>query len=125
MLLVTHNLIKKNHSLFADCDSLSFLTKNLYNTANYLCRQNFFNSKTTNANTVYYQLKNSHDYLVWPSKVSQEIIRMFLKEWQGYYSAYREYKAFPSKFKALPKIPNYQGSAGDRSNGRYVVSYNN
>ncbi len=42
MLLVEYYLIKKNHSLFAEGDGLSFLTKNLYNAANYLDCQNFF-----------------------------------------------------------------------------------
>jgi len=36
-----------------------------------------------------------------------------------------EYLANPTKFTSPAKIPNYKGSVKDRSNGRYVVSYNN
>ncbi|NEQ76782.1 MAG: hypothetical protein F6K23_29425 [Okeania sp. SIO2C9] len=101
------------------------MTKNIYNAANYLDCQNFFNGQTTDTTTVYYQIKNSHILRVLPRQISQEVLRMVLKVWQSYYSAYREYKAFPSKFKVRPKNLNYQVSAGDRSNGRYVVIYHN
>ncbi|NEP03554.1 MAG: hypothetical protein F6K25_01440 [Okeania sp. SIO2G4] len=84
----------------------------------------FYRSKT-DATTVYYHIKNSYILRVLPRKVSQEVLRMVLKVWQSYYSAYREDKAFPSKFKVRPKNLNYQGNAGDRSNGRYVVIYHN
>jgi hypothetical protein len=50
---------------------------------------------------------------------------MLFKNWQSYYAAHREYLVKPTKFKAPPKIPNYKGSIQDRSNGRYVGSYNN
>jgi putative transposase len=57
--------------------------------------------------------------------VGQEVLRMLFKSWQSYYAAHREYLTNPSKFKSAPKIPNYKGNIKDRSNGRYVVSYNN
>ena len=125
MLLVERHLIKSSHTLYSECDKLSFLTKNLYNAANYIYRQNFFAQKTTDAMAVYHQLKNGVDYQAIPAKVGQEVLRMLFKAWQSYYAAHREYLTNPSKFKSPPKIPNYKGSIKDRSNGRYVVSYNN
>jgi predicted site-specific integrase-resolvase len=125
MLLVERHLIKSNHAFYQECDNLSFLAKNLYNAANYIYRQNFFANQKTDAVAVYHQLKNGTDYKALPAKISQEVLRMLFKNWQSYYAAHREYLADPSKFKAPPKIPNYKGSIKDRSNGRYVVSYNN
>ena len=83
-------------------------------------RQDFFGGKTTDASAIYHFLKNSEDYVALPRKVSQEVLRMLFKAWQSYDAAKREYKLNPKKFKAPPKIPNYKGSVGDRSDGRYV-----
>ncbi len=49
MMLVKRHLIKSGHRYYSECDNLSFLTKNLYNAANYIYRQNFFAQKTTDA----------------------------------------------------------------------------
>ena len=125
MLLVERHLIKSTHPLYSECDHLSFLGKNLYNAANYIYRQNFFAKKTTSAVAVYHQLKNGVDYKAIPAKVGQEVLRMLFRAWQSYYRANAEYLANPTKFKAPPKIPNYKGNIKDRSNGRYVVCYNN
>ena len=125
MLLVERHFIKSTHTLYRECDNLSFLAKNIYNAANYIYRQNFFAKQTTDAVAVYHQLKHGVDYQALPAKISQEVLRMLLRAWQSYYAANREYLANPNKFKAPPKIPNYKGDIKERNNGRYVVSYNN
>jgi len=42
MILVERHIIKQSHQHWLSIDPLSFLSKNLYNAANYICRQYFF-----------------------------------------------------------------------------------
>jgi hypothetical protein len=41
MLVAERHIIKKGHRFWAEIDNLSWQSKNLYNSANYLIRQNF------------------------------------------------------------------------------------
>jgi putative transposase len=75
MLLVERHLIRSGHTLYSECDKLSFLTKNLYNAANYIYRQNFFAQKTTDAIEVYHQLKNGADYQAVPARSRSRSIK--------------------------------------------------
>ncbi|MEG4407473.1 transposase [Microcoleus sp. MON2_D5] len=125
MQLVERHVIKPNHRFYREADRLSWLCKNLYNSANYIYRQNFFASQQTNALAVYHTLKTSPDYKALPAKVAQSTLGLVLKAWTSYYLAVRNYQEDPTKFKAAPKIPHYKGSRErKREDGRYVVVFN-
>ncbi|MEG4234267.1 transposase [Microcoleus sp. Pol11C3] len=125
MELVERHIIKPNHRFYREADRLSLLCKNLYNSANYIYRQNFFASQQTNALAVYHALKTSPDYKALPAKVAQSTLGLVLKAWTSYYLAVRNYQEDPTKFKAIPKIPHYKGSRErKREDGRYVVVFN-
>jgi IS605 OrfB family transposase len=111
--------------LWSECDRLCFLSKNLYNAANYIYRQDFFAGRATDATLVYSILKEGHDYKAIPAKVSQGTLKLVLKAWQSYRAAMKAYKENPEGFAGSPKIPGYKGTRGNRSDGRYVVVYNN
>ena len=125
MQLVERHVIKPNHRFYREADRLSWLCKNLYNSANYIYRQNFFATQQTNAVAVYHALKKSPDYKALPAKVAQSTLGLVLKAWNSYYLAVRNYQEDPTKFKAAPKIPHYKGSRDrKREDGRYVVVFN-
>ncbi|MDV3000206.1 MAG: IS607 family transposase ISTvo1 [Chroococcopsis gigantea SAG 12.99] len=125
MQLVQRHLIKRGHKYWDECDKLCFASKNLYNAANFIYRQNFFAGNATNAIEVYHQLKNRDDYKALPAKVAQGTLRLLLRNWTSYHGARKSYQQNPSSFKAQPRIPNYRGSIDKkREDGRYVVSYN-
>ncbi|MEG4962999.1 MULTISPECIES: transposase [unclassified Microcoleus] len=125
MQLVERHVIKPNHRFYREADRLSWLCKNLYNSANYIYRQNFFASQQTNALAVYHALKTSLDYKALPAKVAQSTLGLVLKAWTSYYLAVRNYQEDPTKFKVAPKIPHYKGSRErKREDGRYVVVFN-
>ncbi|MEG3988632.1 transposase [Microcoleus sp. S28C3] len=125
MQLVERHVIKPNHRFYREADRLSWLCKNLYNSANYIYRQNFFASQQTNALAVYHALKTSPDYKALPAKVAQSTLGLVLKAWTSYYLAVRNYQEDPTKFKVAPKIPHYKGSRErKREDGRYVVVFN-
>ena len=125
MQLVERHVIKPNHRFYREADRLSWLCKNLYNSANYIYRQNFFATQQTNALAVYHALKTSPDYKALPAKVAQSTLGLVLKAWTSYYLVVRNYQEDPTKFKAAPKIPHYKGSRDrKREDGRYVVVFN-
>ena len=125
MQLVERHVIKPNHRFYREADRLSWLCKNLYNSANYIYRQNFFATQETNALAVYRALKTSPDYKALPAKVAQSTLGLVLKAWTSYYLVVRNYQEDPTKFKAAPKNPHYKGSRDrKREDGRYVVVFN-
>ncbi|PSF37664.1 transposase [Aphanothece hegewaldii CCALA 016] len=125
MQLVERHLIKRGHRYFNECDQLCWLSKNLYNSATYIYRQNFFLGVMTNAIEVYHQLKTGVDYKALPSKVAQGTLRLALRNWTSYYQAKKSYLKNPSLFKGEPKIPHYKGTRKkNREDGRFIVTYN-
>ncbi|WP_293127077.1 transposase [Microcoleus sp. bin38.metabat.b11b12b14.051] len=125
MQLVERHIIKPNHRFYREADRLSWLCKNLYNSANYIYRQNFFANQQTNALAVYHAIKASEDYKALPAKVAQTTLGLVLKAWTSYHLAVRNYQEDPIKFKAPPQIPHYKGAREHkRADGRYVVVFN-
>jgi putative transposase len=120
MRLVERHVIDKNHQHWVEIDDLSFKAKNLYNLANYHCRQRFFaEHKAWGLNALYHLTKDSDAYRALPTKVSKQIVKRVVKCWTGYFAAIREYRLAPDKFLSEPKIPGYK----DKTDGRYVVPY--
>ncbi len=93
MKLVERHVITKNHPFWSACDHKAFLSKNLFNLANYYYRQYFFSSqKKLNFTELYHQVSKSDDYQALPTKVSKQIIRRLDSAWSSYFSALKEWK---------------------------------
>jgi IS605 OrfB family transposase len=121
MKLVERHYIKPTNKFYKEIDNLSFLSKNLYNSALYICRQAIFNEQSIpNFNQLYHLLKDSNDYKALPTKVSQLVIKQVDRTFKSYYAALKAYKKNPNKFKGLPKLPRYK----DKLRGRNIVTYN-
>ena len=68
MRLVERHIIKESHQHGKEIDKFCFLSKNIYNYANYLVRQSLiFNKNYLNYNQIYHQFKNSPYYGLLPS----------------------------------------------------------
>jgi putative transposase len=120
MILVERHIIKQSHPHWQQIDQLSFLSKNLYNAANYICRQHFFaTGKKYSLTDLYHLTKDCVDYRALPTKVSKQIIKRLVSTWTGYFEAHKEWKKNPSKFLGEPRIPGYK----DKTKGRNVVIY--
>lgn len=120
MILVERHTISRNHKHWQEIDNLSFLSKNLYNAANYICRQYFFkSSKKYSLPDLYKLTKDLVDYRALPTKVSKQIIKRLVSTWTGYFEARKEWKKNPSKFLGEPRIPKYK----DKTKGRNTVIY--
>lgn len=120
MQLVEQHIIKKSNALFEECDRVSFLSKNLYNKANYLVRQSFTN-KENKKYLNYYEinklLKNDIDYCSLPRKVSNQTLMVLDKNWKSFFSTIKSWSK--NKFKGKPNLPKYL----DKTKGRFLTVY--
>ncbi len=120
MKLVERHIIQPTHRFYAEIDRLCFLSKNLYNYANYLVRQSFIFENTYHH---YYDLQKTlqsqSDYQAMPAKVSQQILMIIDRNWKSFLAANEVYKENPSKFKAAPRLPRYK----NKITGRNILVY--
>ncbi len=122
MRLVERHIIKQNNKWFSEIDKMSFLSKNLFNCAVYLCRQAFFsNQSIPTFNQIYHSLKNSDDYKALPSKVGQLVFKQVDKCFKSYQEAKKEYELNPEKFLGEPRLPKYK----NKQKGRNILTFNN
>ena len=120
MLVAERHIIKKGHRFWAEIDNLSWQSKNLYNSANYLIRQNFIDG---HGYLTYNQMASlrskTEQYQALPAKVSQQVLRGLDKNWQSFFAASSEFKSHPDKFLGKPKIPGYK----EQKKGRNLLVY--
>jgi putative transposase len=118
--LVEKHIINQTHWLHKQLDNLCFLSKNLFNYANYLIRQKFI---LTGEYVDYYKIQKlcqgTNDYEQLPAKVSQQVLLKLHESWKSFFEANKEYKKHPDKFQARPKIPSYK----HKVLGRNVLTY--
>ena len=120
MQLVERTIIKQNHPNYKSLDHLAFLSKNLYNIANYIVRQEFINNGNyLDYNKVQKFLQNQVDYQAIPAKVSQQVLILLDKNWQSFFRANTAYNECPDQFKARPKLPKYK----HKTKGRNILVY--
>ena len=95
-------------------NELTFLSKNLYNYANYCIRQSFFKTSRLPREfdlTTKFAKRSQSDYKAMPSAQSaQQVVKLLFKNWKSYFAAIKEYKKNPLKFKKAPKMPQYKDS---------------
>ena len=105
--------IKKGHPLYDIVDKHCFYSKNVYNQANYLLRQEFTKNKCyLGATQVQKLMQNMDCYKECGSQAAQKTIQMVDKAWKSYFSAIKDWKKYPSKYLGMPKIPKYLNKDG-------------
>jgi putative transposase len=96
MQLAERHIIKSTEHRFAPIDGLAFQSKNLYNAANYVIRQNFvYGWGYLNYNKTAQLMKYHQAYKALPAKVSQQILMILDKNWQAFFEAIKAYKNEP------------------------------
>ena len=116
MIRTEQQVIRKSHPLYKTIDKMCFNSKNLYNYANYILRQQFINGKEQ----IPYmelnkQLKHTEDYISCMSQPANCVLRKLYKNWKSFFVAIKDYSKNPQKYLGKPKIPKYL-----KSNGRFV-----
>ena len=119
MILCERHIIKKSHPFYDECDNLTFLAKNLYNSTLYYQRDGFFNKDFKSyydVNRVFTHM-NQKDYRALPSKVSKQVQMLVDKSFKSYFALVK--KKVNGYYSRNVKIPRYLG----KTNGRCVVPY--
>jgi IS605 OrfB family transposase len=120
MQLVEKHVINRQHQFWKECDQLAFKSQDLYNAANYIQRQYFFESgKYHTLPSLYHLIKNHEAYRALPTKVSKQICKVLSQAWTSFIGAMKAWKKNRSKFLGKPKIPGYK----HKTDGRNVVVY--
>lgn len=119
---VEKHVIKKNSPLYKIIDDYSFKSKNLYNYANYMVRQEFI----TNGNWIKEfdlskMCQTSEPYKELPAQSSQQTIKLLSQNWKSFFASIKDWKKNPHKYTGMPKLPKYL----HKTNGRYVVVFTN
>ena len=115
-----HN-IKKTHELYKIVNQYCFYSKNVYNEANYIMRQEYIaNHKVLSAFDIQKIMQSMDCYKECGSQAAQKTIQMLCNNWKSFIKANMDYNKHPDKYLGKPKIPKYLGK-----NGRYVFSLKN
>jgi putative transposase len=120
--LVEQHIISNTDARFEVIDQAAFLSKNLYNAANYLVRQAFIFQNTYLPYPKLDKLmKHSPDYCALPRKVSQWVLRQVDHDWCAFFAASQAYREDPAAFMGRPKLPKYKPKATGRNLLTYTI----
>lgn len=85
--------------------------KTIFNCANYLARQSFFDGDLLPWNKIDINIRNgafrNPAYSMIPNAMSQAIIRKMGIDWKSYFASLRQWKKQPGLFKSKPRPPGY------------------
>lgn len=117
VIRVERHLIKKSDSMWKIIDQKCFEAKNLYNSANYVIRQDFFKNKGWIRYRKLDKIMQEHEnYKALGSQASQNTLRLIDKNWKSFYVAEKDYKKKNGKgYFGEPKIPSYKHKEKGRS----------
>lgn len=122
MYLVEQHIITINDKRYKDLDRICFLSKNLYNAALYIIKQEFLSTgKWIRAVELNKKMvaENNIDYRAMSGSSSQQILMALDKNLKSYFSAIKAWKRDNKKFTGCPKFPKYK----HKTKGRNVFSY--
>ena len=110
----------------ANLSRLCHLSKNLYNEANYIIKQEMdsngiwidYNSLDKILNGV--GSSPSINYKELPSGTAQQILKTLDKSWKSYFRAIKDWKKNPNKYQGMPHPPNYK-----KKDGEHILVFTN
>ena len=92
---------------------LCHLSKNLFNEANYLVRQAFFNEKMwIRLSQLQQELSTSLNFQQLPKQTAQKVLGYVDKAWKSFFAASADWKVHPEKYFSQPRIPKYKPKNG-------------
>ncbi len=122
MYLVEKHIIDRADPRWSVIDSAAWISKNIYNTANYLVRQAYiFENRFLNYEDIEKRFKK-HDLLPdqqLPLKVIQQVLKQVDHDWRAYFAAIKAWELAPAKFTGKPRLPSYK----HKEKGRNLLVY--
>ncbi len=119
-----HRIKQKNEYYHMFCD-FTHKSKNLYNHANFLVREEFIkNDKWLRYGELDKRLKADmefDDYRQMPTAQSaQQILRLLEKDWKSFFKAIKDWAAHKERYLGRPKLPKYKPK-----NGKHILILTN
>ncbi|MDF2588233.1 MAG: putative transposase [Anaerocolumna sp.] len=109
-------VIRRSHPLWEVIDEMCFHSKNLYNEANYIVRQEFINNgKYINYYDMNREFKTHENYKLTMSQQANCTLRLLDKNWKSYFAGIKDWKNNKEKYLGMPKLPKYL-----KKDGRYI-----
>ena len=102
-------------------DDLCYKSKNIYNDANYILRQEFKNSgKWIRYNKLFCLVRELESYKAIGSNVGQATLKFLDRNWKSFFAAKKVYRKRKSEFLGIPRPPKYLDY-----NGRFPLIIDN
>lgn len=112
---VEQQVIRKSHPMWKLINEMCFNSKNLYNYANYIIRQEYIeNKRYIPYKELNYNLKTHQQYKDCMSQPANCVLRLLDKNWKSFFNGLKEYEKNPSKFLGRPQVHKYL-----KKDGRY------
>jgi putative transposase len=122
--------IGKNSEYWKIIDDLAWKSKNVYNSGNYIIRQEFFKTSKEkeaglrdHANWIRYKeldkmLQGVDCYKELTSQSSQATLKALDKNWKSFFASVKDYSKHPEKYTGSPKLPRYKNTKTGREQVR-------
>lgn len=119
---IEKHIISKYHPMFKICSEYTWYSKNLYNYANYIIRQEFINNNNfLNYYRIWELLKKEESFKTIGSNSGQHTLKILERNWKSYFVAIKDWSKNKSKYLGKPKLPNYL----DKNKGRFICVLTN
>lgn len=110
---VEKHIIKSNNKYYNLLDEFCYKSKNLYNCANYIIRQEFINNgkwiRYNDLDKLLKQEGNNFDYKNMPlASTSQQCLKLLDKNWKSFFQSIKDYNKNSNKYLGRPKLPKYK-----------------
>ena len=114
---VEKHIIKPSDYYYAMLDNFCFLSKNLYNHANYILRQEFINNHKIIPYGILDKILKADgeypDYRAMPTAQSaQQALRLLEKNWKSFFKSIKDWTKNKDKYTGKPKLPKYKKKDG-------------
>lgn len=122
---IEKHIIKRNNKYYKMLDEYCFKSKNLYNYANYIIRQEFINNgnwiRYNELDKIVKNKENDFDYRNMPlGSSAQQCLKLLDRNWKSFFASIKDYNNNPSKYLGRPKLPKYKPK-----NGRNILILTN
>ena len=119
------HIIKQTDKYYSLLMSFCHLSKNLYNHANHIIRQEFINNKKwiryEEIDKIVKTDKDYPDYANMPTaQTAQQTLKLLDKNWKSFFKSIKDYKRNKDKYLGKPKPPKYL-----KNNGTYLLILTN
>ena len=106
---VEQHQIKKTDSIWKVVDDLCWKSKNVYNCANYIIRQEFINNHNyIKCNDLDKIMQKQECYSILGSQAAQKTLQLLDKNWKSFFVAIKDWRKHPVKYLGRPKLPKYK-----------------